>query len=45
MNKNLLSLNGILFCEKKRILALKKAINNKIQIVIFDDGLQDKNLV
>ena len=42
--QKLLSSNGILFCEKNRILALKKAIIDNIQIAIFDDGLQDRNL-
>ena len=39
-----MSSNGQLFCEKNRIDAVKQAINQNIDIAIFDDGLQDKIL-
>ena len=42
--QKILSANGKLFCEKNRIDALKKAINKNIDVAIFDDGLQDKEL-
>jgi len=42
--QKILSVNGQLFCEKNRIDALKKAINKNIDVAIFDDGLQDKEL-
>ena len=42
--QKLLSANGQLFCEKNRTDALKKAINENIDVAIFDDGLQDKEL-
>ena len=42
--QKMLSVNGQLFCEKNRIDALKKAINKNIDVAIFDDGLQDKEL-
>ncbi len=42
--QKMLSSNGKLFCEKNRVEALKKAINENIEIVIFDDGLQDRRL-
>ena len=42
--QKILSVNGQLFCEKNRIDALKKAINENIDVAIFDDGLQDKEL-
>tara|TARA_Y100000590_G_scaffold457160_1_gene609211 strand:+ start:3864 stop:4799 length:936 start_codon:yes stop_codon:yes gene_type:complete len=42
--QKMLSSNGKLFCENNRIEALKKAINENIEIVIFDDGLQDRRL-
>ncbi|MDC0215798.1 tetraacyldisaccharide 4'-kinase [Candidatus Pelagibacter sp.] len=41
--QKLLSYNGKLFCEKKRTTALKKAIEENIDVAIFDDGLQDNN--
>ena len=40
----LLSKKGNLFCEKNRLECLKRALNENIEIAIFDDGLQDKNL-
>ncbi len=42
--QKMLSSNGKLFCEKNRVEALKKAINENIEIVIFDDGLQDRRI-
>jgi len=33
-----------LYCEKNRSLALHKAIKDDIDVVIFDDGLQDRSL-
>jgi len=39
-----LSTYGKLFCKKNRIDALKDAINQNIEVAIFDDGLQDKIL-
>ncbi len=32
------------YCDPKRIDSLNKAINKKIDIAIFDDGLQDKSM-
>ena len=32
------------YCEKNRIQALNKAVKNKLDVVIFDDGLQDKSI-
>jgi len=42
--QKILSSYGKLFCKKERIDALKEAINERIDVVIFDDGLQDKML-
>ena len=42
--QKILSSKGKLFCENNRIDALKKAINENIDIAIFDDGLQDKQI-
>ena len=42
--QKLLSSNGQLICEKSRIDSVKQAINQNIDIAIFDDGLQDKEL-
>jgi tetraacyldisaccharide 4'-kinase len=42
--QKLLSSNGQLLCEKNRIDAVKQAINQNVDIAIFDDGLQDKRL-
>ena len=38
----LLSSKGKLYCERNRMDSLKKAINDKIEIAIFDDGLQNQ---
>ncbi len=42
--QRILKNNGELYCEKKRINALKKINNEKIKVAIFDDGLQDKKI-
>ena len=42
--QKILSSKGKLFCENNRIDALEKAINENIDIAIFDDGLQDKQI-
>ena len=42
--QKILSSNGKLFCEKNRIDGVKKAIEDEIDIAIFDDGLQDKQI-
>tara|TARA_B100001758_G_C18361528_1_gene586028 strand:- start:65 stop:1003 length:939 start_codon:yes stop_codon:yes gene_type:complete len=41
--QKMLSSRGRLYCENDRMHALKKAINEKNDIAIFDDGLQDKS--
>ena len=41
--QQLLSNNGKLFLERKRINAIKKAENEKYDVAILDDGLQDKS--
>ena len=40
--QKMLSSYGKLFCKNNRIDALKDAINEYIDVAIFDDGLQDK---
>ena len=40
----ILSSKTILYCEKNRNLALNQAIKDNIDIVIFDDGLQDRSV-
>ena len=42
--QKILSSKNKLFCENNRIDALEKAINENIDIAIFDDGLQDKQI-
>ena len=42
--QKILAMNGKLFCEKKRIHALNRAINENLDLAIFDDGLQDGSL-
>ena len=42
--QKMLSEKTILYCEKTRIAALNKAIKDKVNVVIFDDGLQDKSI-
>jgi len=42
--QKLISNTSKLYCENKRIDSIKKAIKDKNEIAIFDDGLQEKNL-
>ena len=42
--QKLLSSKGKLFCDKKRIDALKEALNEKNDVAILDDGLQDRDI-
>ena len=42
--QKMLSKKTILYCEKTRVSALNKAIQDNIDVVIFDDGLQDKTI-
>ena len=42
--QKMLSEKTILYCEKTRFSALNKAIQDNIDVVIFDDGLQDKTI-
>lgn len=42
--QKILSLNGKLFCQSSREDSLNRAINDKIDVAIFDDGLQDKKI-
>ena len=42
--QRMLSEKTILYCEKTRISALGKAIQDKVDVAIFDDGLQDKTI-
>ena len=42
--QKMLSEKTILYCEKTRISALNKAIQDNVDVVIFDDGLQDKKI-
>jgi tetraacyldisaccharide 4'-kinase len=42
--QKILNINGKLFCEKKRIHSLNKAISKGLDLAIFDDGLQDNSL-
>lgn len=42
--QKLINNSNKLYCESKRVDSIKKAIKDKIDIAIFDDGLQDKNL-
>ena len=42
--QKMLSEKTILYCEKTRVSALNKAIQDNIDVVIFDDGLQDKTI-
>ena len=41
----ILSSHGKLFCEKERLDALKKAIDEKVDVAILDDGLQDNKII
>ena len=42
--QKLLSKNGILFSDSKRITALDVAISKGFEVAIFDDGLQDSSI-
>ncbi len=42
--RNLLSQNGTLFSNLKRITALNEAISKGFKVAIFDDGLQDNSI-
>ena len=42
--QEILSLKTKLYCFKKRIRALNDAIKDNIEVVIFDDGLQDNTI-
>ncbi len=42
--QKMLTEKTILYCEKTRIDGLKKAIKDDMDVVIFDDGLQDKSI-
>ncbi len=42
--QKLLKLNNKLYCDKNRLISIKKAINEKKDLLIFDDGLQEKNI-
>jgi tetraacyldisaccharide 4'-kinase len=42
--QKLISNKSKLYCENKRIDSIKKAIKDKNEIAIFDDGLQDRSL-
>ena len=42
--QKMLSKKTILYCEKTRSSALNKAIQDNVDVVIFDDGLQDKEI-
>ena len=42
--QKMLEMNGKLFCEKKRIFALNKALSENLDLAILDDGLQDSTL-
>ena len=42
--QRILNSKTILYCSKNRNLALNQAIKDNIDIVIFDDGLQDRSI-
>ncbi len=42
--QKILKLNGELYCDNSRISALKKINSEKINVAIFDDGLQDQKI-
>jgi len=42
--QKLLDQNAKLYCYKSRVIGLNKAIKDENNIVIFDDGLQDKSI-
>lgn len=42
--QELLNKNTKLYCQKKRSLSLHEAIKDDMDVVIFDDGLQDRSM-
>jgi len=42
--QEMLSEKTMFYCEKNRIHALNKAIRDNIDVVVFDDGLQDRSI-
>jgi len=42
--QKILKLNNKLYCEKNRSSSVKKAIKDRKDLVIFDDGLQEKSI-
>ena len=42
--QTILAQKTILYCEKTRIKALNQSIKDDVDVVIFDDGLQDKSI-
>ena len=42
--QQMLSQKTALYCEKTRVSALNMAIRDNVDVVIFDDGLQDKKI-
>ena len=42
--QKILSSNGKLFCNASRVDSLKEAISKNIDVVIFDDGLQERSI-
>tara|TARA_B100000795_G_C22773800_1_gene429076 strand:+ start:496 stop:1431 length:936 start_codon:yes stop_codon:yes gene_type:complete len=42
--QQILDSKTILYCERNRNLALNQAIKDNVEIVIFDDGLQDRSI-
>ena len=42
--QKILGSKTLLYCTKKRVMGVKKAINEKVDILIFDDGLQDRSI-
>tara|TARA_B100000780_G_scaffold124647_1_gene87423 strand:- start:148 stop:1086 length:939 start_codon:yes stop_codon:yes gene_type:complete len=42
--QKILKSKTIMYCEKNRYLALNQAIRDDVDIIIFDDGLQDRSI-
>ena len=42
--QKLLNKNTKLYCKKDRVLALLDAIKDNMEVVVFDDGLQDRSI-
>ena len=42
--QKILSEKTIFYCEKNRVQALNKATQDSVEVVVFDDGLQDKSI-